>query len=50
MTKREVQDKAEQFVRKVVEKTFGQKVDGKTIATAAAKVVRAVPIAHRKAS
>ena len=48
MTKREVQDRAEQLVRKVVGKTFGQKVDRKIIAAAAAKVARAVPSSRRR--
>lgn len=43
MTKQEaMQVKAEALVRKVVGKTFGQKVDNETIANTAAKVARVV--------
>jgi len=47
MIKRELQEKAEKLVRKIVGGTFGQKMDGKVIATAAAKVARAVPSTNR---
>jgi hypothetical protein len=44
MTKQAIlRNEAEDFVRKVLTKTFGQKTDNKVIANAAAKLVRAVP-------
>jgi hypothetical protein len=43
-----LRDRAEELVRKVLTETFGQKTDSKIISNAAAKVVRAVPSAHRK--
>ena len=49
MSKQELQIKAEQFVRRVLGTTFGQKIDRETVANAAAKIVRAVPTASPRA-
>lgn len=48
MSKRELQDKAEKLVRKIVGETFGQKIDRDAIITAATKVARAVPSVNRR--
>jgi hypothetical protein len=44
MTKRQaLAIRTEEYVRKVVTQTFGQKANEKTIKTAAQKVIRAIP-------
>jgi hypothetical protein len=51
MTKRAIlRNQAEDLVRKVLTETFGQKPDSKTIADAAVKVARAVPVLRRSPS
>ena len=40
--------RTEEYVRKVVTKTFGQKASTKLIKTAAAKVIRAIPQGQAK--